>query len=195
MKKRISVKELANWIESSVNWLIKEDCGCCTLELDDAIAICVGWSAGYDENDSKLIHSPESPNYCITIGFKDHRSDSLRTDYDWLDYFTVDDEALDYDLSIASVMSKKDYLKVATYFKDKYDTVYAWVYGRNYIIYKVNGNGTHTRQTIIRATSNKSAIKYFVDNFTHSAMWEFHKCGDGYEASSTAGEYYYCVKY
>lgn len=196
MKKRISVKELAKWIEDSVNWLIKEDCGCCTLELDDAIAICVGWSDGYDENDSKLIHSPESPSYCITIGFKDHRSDSLRTDYDWLDYFEDENDiALEYDLSMRPMMTKNDYLKMSDYFKKSYDDLYSIIYGKDYVIYKVNANGTHTKQTVIRATSSKSAIKYFVDGFTHSAMWEFHKCGDGYEASSTTGEYYYCVKY
>lgn len=51
-------KEIATWIENSVKELItyqKEliasQQGCGTLKLDDHLAICIGWSAGYGEKN------------------------------------------------------------------------------------------------------------------------------------------------
>lgn len=61
---------LAKEIPSAVKWLIEEDCGCSTIKLDDRLAVCVGWSDGYDPNDAWSIHSKESPTFCITAGIK-----------------------------------------------------------------------------------------------------------------------------
>lgn len=75
---------LAKEIQSAVKWLIEEDCGCSTIKLDDRLAVCVGWSDGYDPNDAWGIHSKESPTFCITVGIKVWTSDYLRTDFDWI---------------------------------------------------------------------------------------------------------------
>ena len=75
---------LAKEIKSAVEWLIKEDCGCSTNKLDEKLAICVGWSEGYDVNDKDAIHSRENPTWCINVGIKVWTSDSLRTDYDFI---------------------------------------------------------------------------------------------------------------
>jgi hypothetical protein len=75
---------LAKEIQSAVKWLIEEDCGCSTIKLDDRLAVCVGWSDGYDPNDAWGIHSKENPTFCITAGIKVWTSDYLRTDFDWI---------------------------------------------------------------------------------------------------------------
>lgn len=75
---------LAKEIQSAVKWLIEEDCGCSTIKLDDRLAVCVGWSDGYDPNDAWGIHSKESPTFCIAAGIKVWTSDYLRTDFDWI---------------------------------------------------------------------------------------------------------------
>lgn len=75
---------LAKAIQSAVKWLIKEDCGCSTIKLDDRLAVCVGWSDGYDPNDAWGIHSKENPTFCIAAGIKVWTSDYLRTDFDWI---------------------------------------------------------------------------------------------------------------
>lgn len=75
---------LAKEIQSAVKWLIEEDCGCSAIKLDDRLAVCVGWSDGYDPNDAWGIHSKENPTFCITAGIKVWTSDYLRTDFDWI---------------------------------------------------------------------------------------------------------------
>lgn len=75
---------LAKEIQSAVKWLIEEDCGCSIIKLDDRLAVCVGWSDGYDPNDAWGIHSKENPTFCITAGIKVWTSDYLRTDFDWI---------------------------------------------------------------------------------------------------------------
>ena len=75
---------LAKEIQSAVKWLIEEDCGCSTIKLDDRLAVCVGWSDGYDPNDAWGIHSKENPTFSITAGIKVWTSDYLRTDFDWI---------------------------------------------------------------------------------------------------------------
>lgn len=75
---------LAKEIQYAVKWLIEGDCGCSTIKLDDKLAVCVGWSDGYDPNDAWGIHSKENPTFCITAGIKVWTSDYLRTDFDWI---------------------------------------------------------------------------------------------------------------
>lgn len=79
-----NITELAKWIEESVEWLKSEDQGCCTYKLDDRLAVCVGWSDGFDTEDDTLIHSKNDPTWAIVIGIKVWTSDDLRTDFDWI---------------------------------------------------------------------------------------------------------------
>ena len=51
-------EEIQKFIADSVDWLIDEDMGCCTYKLDDRLAVCVGWSGGYgDEERDDIIQS------------------------------------------------------------------------------------------------------------------------------------------
>ena len=52
---------LAKEIQYALKWLIEGDSGCSTIKLDDKLAVCVGWSDGYDPNDARGIHSKENP--------------------------------------------------------------------------------------------------------------------------------------
>ena len=80
----MKTKELAKEIKKTVEFLVKENYGCSTIKLDEKLAICVGWSEGYDVNDKDAIHSRENPTWCINAGIKVWTSDSLRTDYDFI---------------------------------------------------------------------------------------------------------------
>lgn len=112
---------LAKEIQSAVKWLIEEDCGCSTIKLDDRLAVCVGWSDGYDPNDAWGIHSKESPTFCITAGIKVWTSDYLRTDFDWINspYYSNGDVWCD-DLTVSS---DNNYETIVEWFWKEYQTL------------------------------------------------------------------------
>ena len=64
-------KEIAKWIENSVKQLIVSQEGCGTLKLDDHLAICTGWSAGYgEEKRDDVIQAKDEPDFAICVGLK-----------------------------------------------------------------------------------------------------------------------------
>lgn len=112
---------LAKEIQYAVKWLIEEDCGCSTIKLDDRLAVCIGWSDGYDPNDAWGIHSKESPTFCITAGIKVWTSDYLRTDFDWINspYYSNGDVWCD-DLTVSS---DNNYETIVEWFWKEYQTL------------------------------------------------------------------------
>ena len=94
-------QKLAKEIKYAVEWLIKEDCGCVTIKLDDTLAVCVGWSDGYDVTDTDVIHSKQSPTWCINAGIKVWTSDSMRTDNDFINSTNYDDTEDVWDTDVA----------------------------------------------------------------------------------------------
>ena len=111
-------KELAKIIKENVEWLEKEDLGCCTTKLDDKFAVCVGWSNGYDPNDETVIHSKEDKEWGITAAIKVWISDDLRTDFDWID-FPIDTAGEVWDTS-TPICRGEDYEELARYFLEQY---------------------------------------------------------------------------
>lgn len=86
-KIEFTMDNVAKWLEESKNWLIDNQSGCCTLKLDDRLAICVGWSAGYgDEPREDVIQAKDEPDYAINAGIKVWTSDDLRTDFEFINF-------------------------------------------------------------------------------------------------------------
>lgn len=126
-------KEIATWIENSVKELItyqKEliasQQGCGTLKLDDHLAICIGWSAGYGEKKrDDVIQAEDEPDYAICVGLKVWTSDDLRTDFDYINFaYYEDGECADYDVSISP---NEDYEKLTKWLLDCYGNLEACV--------------------------------------------------------------------
>lgn len=83
----INKDQIAKFIEESVGWLIKNKEGCCRYQLDDHLAIFVGWSAGYgNEKRDDVIQDPDALDWGIDVGLKVWTSDYMQTDYDWLNF-------------------------------------------------------------------------------------------------------------
>lgn len=86
-KIEFTMDNIAKWLKESKNWLIDNQSGCCTLKLDDRLAICVGWSAGYgDEPRKDVIQAKGNPDYAINAGIKVWTSDDIRTDLDYINF-------------------------------------------------------------------------------------------------------------
>ena len=92
---------IAKFIEESVEWLIKEKQGCCRYQLDDHLAIFVGWSAGYgDEKRNDVIQDKDDLDWGINVGLKVWTSDYMQTDYDFLSFPYDDEDVWDMGLSV-----------------------------------------------------------------------------------------------
>jgi hypothetical protein len=96
--------KIAKFVKESVEWLVAEQQGCCTYKLDDHLAICVGWSAGYgNELRNDVIQAKDDPDYGINVGIKVWTSDAaMLTDFDWINFpYYESGDVLDMGLAIA----------------------------------------------------------------------------------------------
>ncbi len=119
-------KEIATWIENSVKELIASQQGCGTFKLDDHLAICTGWSAGYgEEKRDDVIQAKDELDFAICVGLKVWTSDDLRTDFDYVNFaYYKDGECADYSVSISP---NEDYEKLAKWLLDCYGNLEAFV--------------------------------------------------------------------
>lgn len=87
MRMEFTINNVAKWIKESTDWLIDNQQGCCTLKLDDSLAICVGWSNGFDEEPcGNLIQAKDNLDYAVVAGVKVWTSDDMRTDFDFINF-------------------------------------------------------------------------------------------------------------
>lgn len=118
--KNYTAKTLAKEIKDAVDWLAEEDlCGCVTLKLNGTLAVCVGWSNGFDPNDETVIHSKAEPTYAICAAIKAWGSDNLGTDLDYIDAPYYEDGSV-YDTE-QSISPNENYEWLATNFLDEFD--------------------------------------------------------------------------
>jgi hypothetical protein len=94
--------EVAKFIKESVEWLVEEQQGCCRYQLDDHLAIYVGWSAGYGkEVRNDIIQAKDDPDWGINVGIKVWTSDYMQTDFDYLNFpYEADGEVLDMSVGV-----------------------------------------------------------------------------------------------
>ena len=120
MHKEMQTKQLSQWLKDSVNCLIDHQEGCCTYKLDDHLAVCVGWSGGYeDEPDESLIQAIDDLTFAINAAIKVWTSDDMRTDLDYINapYY----ESGDVVDTAVSISKNEDYDKLAEYFLKEYE--------------------------------------------------------------------------
>ena len=87
MRMEFTMDNIAKWLKESTDWLIDNQQGCCTLKLDDTLAICVGWSNGFgDEPRKDVIQAIDNLDYAVVAGVKVWTSDDMRTDFDFINF-------------------------------------------------------------------------------------------------------------
>lgn len=117
--KTYTTRTLAKEIKNAVKWLKEKNLGCVTLKLNGTLAICIGWSDGFDPDDDTVIHSKTSPTYAICAAIKAWGSDSMRTDLDWIDAPYYEDGGV-YDTE-QSISPDENYKWLAENFLKDYD--------------------------------------------------------------------------
>lgn len=116
------MSKIAQFIKESVEWLVENQIGCCRYQLDDHLAIFVGWSGGYGKEPRKdVIQAKDDPDWGINAGIKVWTSDYMQTDYDWLNFpYEEDGDVWDMDCAISP---QEDYERVAKYLLKMYNEV------------------------------------------------------------------------
>lgn len=120
MHKEMQTKQLSQWLKDSVNWLIDHQEGCSTYKLDDHLAVCVGWSGGYEaEPDESLIQAIDDLTFAINAAIKVWTSDDMRTDLDYINApYYENGDVIDIGISISK---NEDYDKLAEDFLKEYE--------------------------------------------------------------------------
>ena len=120
MNKEMQTKQLSKWIKESVDWLIDHQSGCGTYKLDDHLAVCVGWSAGYsNEPDESVIQAIDDLTYAINVALKVWTSDDMRADLDYINApYYENGDIVDIEVSVSE---DEDYDKLAEYFLMEYE--------------------------------------------------------------------------
>lgn len=119
-----SINEVANFIKDSVESLKDGSSTNNRLKLDDKLAIFVGWSDGYAEDDETVIHNEDKPSYAINAGIKVWTSDDMWTDFDFLNFaHHKNGDIEDISLSIGLDDAKDGYKSVAKWLLDEYESI------------------------------------------------------------------------
>lgn len=97
------MSKIAQFIKESVEWLVENQEGCCRYQLDEHLAIFVGWSGGYGKEPRKdVIQAKDDPDWGINVGIKVWTSDYMQTDFDWLNFpYEEDGDVWDMSLGVA----------------------------------------------------------------------------------------------
>ena len=82
--KKWRAQKAADFIKESVEWLLSQECGCCTIRLTASTQLAVGWENGFDPKDPSVIHSKSEPTWGICVGIKALEGDDMKTDFEWL---------------------------------------------------------------------------------------------------------------
>ena len=120
MDKEMQTKILSQWLKGSVDWLIDRQEGCGTYKLDDHLAVCVGWSAGYsNEPDESVIQAIDDLTYAVNVALKVWTSDGMRTDLDYINApYYKNGDVVDIEVSVSE---DENYDKLAEYFLKEYE--------------------------------------------------------------------------
>ena len=165
-------QELANKIKEAVEYFEQDERGCYTLKLDDKLAICVGWSDGYDVTNTGVIHSKTEPTWWVNAGIKVWTSDSMRTDYDFINspYYEDSGDVWDTDVSISP---SENYEELADYFLTEYEAMSKFEIEDDG---KITGHKNlwvceHCLCAIESREGNQATLKHYVDEDESKCDW------------------------
>lgn len=120
LKEGWNTKDVERFLKGAVKDIMDEKGTCATMKLDNRLAVCVGWSDGYYDDDVSVIHAKNDPEWGMNAGIKVWTSDSMRTDFDFINAPYNEDTGDVWDTSV-SISPDEDYASLASYFEKEYD--------------------------------------------------------------------------
>ncbi len=125
---KIKGSQLKSWVE----WLKKEDCGCCHIVLvtddkDREWCIAMGWLDGFDEGEHGEYQSG-TWNICAEIGFHD-KGNFMFTDLGWDLTMPYDEKSGEVDDTTFTLYDEPDWNKLADELNKEAERVVSkWAY-------------------------------------------------------------------
>ena len=119
------IQSIAKFLEDSVREL-KENDGSTTFyrQFDSRLALYVGYSGGFDDNDVFVIHSRSEPEYAICTKIAEWNPASI--DYEWMYMpWEVDTQEV-YDCE-TSISPNEDYSDLAKRIVETYEEICEWL--------------------------------------------------------------------
>lgn len=159
----MKIKEIAQFLQESVDYLVENQCGNCRYKLDDHLAIFVGWSAGYgDEKRYDVIQGTTNLDWGIDAGIKVWTSDDVWCDYECVNFpYYENGDVLDMAFAVSP---QEDWERAAKYLLEMYEEV------RNL---DIDDNGLILD---LKEVEDEMEIRYYV-------------CGIGYDANGRITDY------
>lgn len=122
LNESVDTSSLAKFIKDSVETLLTTDYTNCKYNLDEVLAVFVGWSDGYDETpeDYEIAHK-ETPTWRINAAIK-VRNEAMWTDLDYLTtpYYVYDGEVYQCQFTVSK---QDDYTYLADSLLKAYDEI------------------------------------------------------------------------
>ena len=121
-----NIDKIVKFLKESIEWLVNEQQGCCHFNLNDNLALYVGWSGGFDPKDTDIIKElniePGATScYAIDAAVK------IRNDYDCSDFEYLDfpynpetGDCWDNAVSMAPNMTTRQYKAEAKWFLETF---------------------------------------------------------------------------
>jgi hypothetical protein len=155
--------KIAKFVKESVEWLVKNQQGCCRYKLDDHLAVFVGWSGGYEkEKQDDIIQANDDLTYAINAGIKVWTSDDMWTDYDWLNFPYEEDGAV-WDMGF-DIGPNENYEFVAECLLDMYYKVNGFTIANDGKILRKNmWVCDHCLSAIESREGNQAVLRHSVD--------------------------------
>jgi len=98
----ITVEKVSKFIKDSIKTLLETENTCCRFELDDNLALFIGWSGGFDEElDTTIYQDKNDMTYAICMKIANTK-EYVWADYDFNDmpYYKDTGDVYDTDSSI-----------------------------------------------------------------------------------------------
>jgi hypothetical protein len=155
--------EIAQFVKESVKWLIENQEGCCRYQLDDHLAIFVGWSGGYGKEErNDIIQAKDDPDWGINVGIKVWTSDYMQTDFDWIN-FPYEEDGDVWDMSV-DIGPNANYERIAKILIEWYDEVSRFkITDDGKILRKSMWVCEHCLMAIESREGSQAQLKHYVD--------------------------------
>ena len=117
---KLDKNKIAEFLKKAIDTLTTSDYTCTWYDLDEDLAIFVGWTDGYDPDDEGYIHSENEPSFVLAAKIASTH-EYMKTDLDWLTQpYYEDGEVWDTEITLTK---ENNFEQDAEWFIESYEKI------------------------------------------------------------------------